>query len=55
MSDSPIPDDKQHQGLTRDQVDSLKTQYQNNADDHGWSVNFKEIDEGSGKWTLDVI
>jgi GH24 family phage-related lysozyme (muramidase) len=55
MSDSPIPDDKHHQGLPRDQVDSLKTQYQNNADDHGWSVNFKETDEGNGKWTLDVI
>jgi len=55
MSGTAIPDDKQHKDITREQLESLESQYKTNAGDHGWTVNFKEIDEGNGKWELDVI
>jgi GH24 family phage-related lysozyme (muramidase) len=56
MSDAPtIPNDKQHKGLTREQLKSLEADYKLGAEDHGWTVGFNEIDEGGGTWTLEVV
>jgi GH24 family phage-related lysozyme (muramidase) len=54
MSDAPIPNDKQHKGLTREQLKSLEADYKLGAEDHGWTVGFNEIDDG-GTWTLEVV
>ena len=55
MSDAPIPNDKQHKGQTREQLESLEASYKLGADDHGWTVDFNEVEEGGGKWTLEVV
>lgn len=55
MSGTGIPPDLHRPGLTLGQLQEEKQLLQLNADDHGWTVHFQEIEAGDGTWTLNAI